>query len=279
MPRMRPLLFIAALPAAAAPAIAQTAPDPLLKPTVTIAVGGAYIPSYVGSDDYIAIPAIGARGSVSGFNFTVAGTQASVDLIRQSDPHAIDLQFGPAAKINLNRTSRIGDRQVRALGKLDTAIELGGYVGIGKTGVVTSDYDTLSASVTWLHDVAGANDSYTITPAITYGTPLSRNAYVMLNASADFVGREYGDYYYSVTPAGALASGLPAYGARKAGMLGWGLIGLVNLSLTGDLTGGLSLVAGGGYYRVNGRYARSPIVAIAGDRDQWYGGAGLAYTF
>lgn len=274
---MKSALFLAAI-GAAAPAIAQT-DDPLAKRTVTIGVGAGYIPSYVGSDDYIVTPVIGARGDIGGFNFQLAGTQASLDLIRESDPHAIDIRFGPAAGINLNRTRAIEDVRVRALSKLDTAIELGGYVGIGKTGVVTSAYDTLSASVTYVHDVAGAHGSYRITPAITYGTPLSRKAYVLLNATADFVGRDYGDYYYSVTPAGAVASGLPAYGARKAGMLGWGLTGLFNLSLTGDLTGGLSLVAGGGYYRVSGRYARSPIVAIAGDRDQWYGGAGLAYTF
>jgi outer membrane scaffolding protein for murein synthesis (MipA/OmpV family) len=266
--------------ALAAPALAQdAAPDPLLKRTVTVAAGAGYIPSYVGSDDYIVTPAIGARGNVGGFNFQFRGTQASLDLIRQSDPHALDLQFGPVAGVNLNRTRRIKDPQVRALGKLDTAVELGSYIGLGKTGVITSDYDTLSASLTYVHDVAGAHGSYRITPAITYGTPLSRKAYVLVSGYTDFVGRDYGDYYYSVSAAGAAASGLPAYSARKSGMLGWGAVGLVNVSLTGDLTGGLSLVAGGGYYRVHGRYARSPIVAIAGDRDQWYGGAGLAYTF
>ncbi len=276
---MKSILLIAASAGIAAPAFAQATDDPLAKRTVTVAVGGGYLPSYVGSDDYIVTPAIGARGNVGGFNFQFRGTQASVDLIRQSDPRTVDFQFGPVANVNLNRTRSIKDPQVRALGKLDTAIELGGYVGVAKTGVITSDYDTISASVTYVNDVAGAHGSYRITPSLTYGTPLSRKAYVLVSGYADYIGRDYGDYYYSVTPAGTLASGLPTYSARKSGMLGWGAAGLFNLSLTGDLTGGLSLVAGGGYYRVSGRYARSPIVAIAGDRDQWYGGAGLAYTF
>lgn len=264
--------------ATAAPAAAQST-DPLLKETVTIGVGGAYIPSYVGSDDYILVPAIGGRGSISGFDFVLQGTQASVDLIRERDPRAIDLQFGPVAGVNLSRTSRIKDPQVRALGKLDTAVELGGYVGIGKTGVVTSAYDTINATVTYVRDVAGAHDSYQITPSISYGTPLSRKTYVLLTGSLDYVGAKYGDYYFGISPAGSAASGLAAYNARKSGVLGYGLIALVNVSLTGDLTGGLSLVGGGGYYRLNGRYARSPIVSVAGDRDQWYGGLGLAYTF
>lgn len=276
---MKSLLIIALL-GAAAPALAQTATDdPLAKRTVTVAVGAAYIPSYVGSDDYTLAPAVGARGNVGGFNFQFRATQLSVDLVRQSDPHAIDFQFGPVAGVNLNRTRSIKDAQVKALGKLDTAVELGGYVGIGKTGVITSDYDTLSASVTYVHDVAGAHGSYRITPSLSYGTPLSRKAYVLVSGYADYVGKDYGDYYYSISPAGSVASGLAPYSARKSGMLGWGAVGLVNVSLTGDLTGGLSLVAGGGYYRVRGRYAASPIVSVAGDRDQWYGGAGLAYTF
>lgn len=276
---MKPIVIATASLLLGSPAWAQAPADPLLRETVTIAAGAGYIPSYVGSDDYIVTPAIGARGSVSGFNFQFRGTQASIDLVRNRDPHAIDFQLGPVAAVNLNRTRRIQDPQVRALGKLDTAIELGGYVGIGKTGVITSDYDTLSASLAYTHDVASAHDSYRLTPAITYGTPLSPRAYVLISGYADYVGGKYGDYYFSVTPAGTIASGLPTYNARKSGMLGWGANGLVNLSLTGDLTHGLSLVAGGGYYRVNGRYARSPIVAIAGDRDQFYGGAGLAYTF
>jgi outer membrane scaffolding protein for murein synthesis (MipA/OmpV family) len=275
---VKPFLIVVAL-LAAAPAAAQTAPDPFLKETVTIAAGGAYIPSYVGSDDYVLVPAFGARGTVSGFNFQLRGTQASIDLIRNRDPHALDLQFGPVASVNLNRTRSIEDPQVKALGKLDTAIELGGYLGVGKTGVFTSAYDTLSANVTYTHDVADAHGSSKVTPAITYGTPLNSRAYVLVSGYADYVGKDYGDYYFTVTPAGSVASGLPAFSARRSGMLGWGLTSLANVSLTGDLTGGLSLVGGGGYYRVNGRYARSPIVAIAGDRNQWYGGLGLAYTF
>ncbi|MFD1610280.1 MipA/OmpV family protein [Sphingomonas tabacisoli] len=266
--------------ALAAPALAQQADDPLAKRTITIAAGAAYLPTYVGSDDYTVAPAIGARGTIGGYNFQFRGTQGGIDLIRQpDDPHAIDLQLGPVAGFNLTRTRAIKDPQVKALGKLDTAIELGGYVGIGKTGIITSPYDTLSASVSYVHDVNGAHGSYRISPSVTYATPLSRKAYVMISGYTDFIGAKYADYYYSVTPAGALASGLPAYSARKSGMLDYGVISLVNLSLTGDLTGGLSFIAGGGYSRVLGRYARSPIVSIAGDRNQWIGGAGLAYTF
>ncbi len=51
--------------------------------------------------------------------------------------------------VDFNRSSikSIDDVRVKRLGELDTSIELGGYVGIGKTGVFTSPYDRLSFSV------------------------------------------------------------------------------------------------------------------------------------
>src|SRR3546814_3428917 len=49
--------------------------------------------------------------------------------------------------------------------------------------------------------------------------------------------------------------------------------------LTGDLLHGLSIAAGVSYSRMLGKYADSPIVADAGDADQWVGAVGLSYTF
>jgi outer membrane scaffolding protein for murein synthesis (MipA/OmpV family) len=49
--------------------------------------------------------------------------------------------------------------------------------------------------------------------------------------------------------------------------------------VTGDLLHGFKLVAGGTYKRLLNDFADSPIVSIAGDRNQWVGGAGIAYTF
>jgi MipA family protein len=51
---------------------------------------------------------------------------------------------------------------------------------------------------------------------------------------------------------------------------------LANVSLTGDLLGGLSVFAIGNYSKLLGDFGRSPIVR---DRNQWFGGLGLAYTF
>ena len=139
---IRTLSFFAAAaaPLAATPALAQDAGAPsgvsqadLDRDTVTIGVAGAYVPDYQGSNDYRFVPAPAAIGSVDGFNFTLLGNRASVDLIRDKPGPGIDVQLGPIAVVNFNRTDHksIDDPRVAALPERDTAIELGGYEAKG----------------------------------------------------------------------------------------------------------------------------------------------------
>jgi len=245
-----------------------------------IIVAGALAPDYVGSDDYSVIPAPSIRGTLDGFNFETLGTSFDVDLFRDNG-RAIDLQLGPVIGLNLDRTSRLNrvkDAQVAALGKLKRAVEVGGYVGIAKTGVVTSAYDSLSFSVSWQKDVAGAHDSYILSPTLDYATPLSKRSYAGIALSADFVGDKYASYYYSISEAGALASGLPSFTA-KGGLKDVSLTLTGLQSLSGDLRHGWSLVALVSFTRLMGDASRSPIVSIAGSNRQWLAGLGVSYAF
>lgn len=273
------------------PALAQDTSSPAQPPqpmpeivtggdSFTVALGVATVPSYEGSDKNRVIPAGLIRGSISGINFSTRGTKLFVDLVPNASGPGIDVQLGPVVGVNFDRTDRknIKDRRVEALGERDTAIEVGGYAGIARTGVFTSDYDTLGASVAYTQDVNKAHKSYLITPQVDYGTPLSRKAYVGISASATYVGGEYADTYFSVTPAGSIASTLPTYNAGK-GWKNYSLTAIATYSLTGDLLHGLSLVAGGSYSRLLNDFADSPVTRVAGDRDQLFGAIGLAYTF
>lgn len=246
--------------------------------SLSIGAGVGMVPSYEGSDDYRIIPAAIVRGKISGHNFYTRGLQFYFDLIPEGPGEKLDLSIGPVAGIRLNRTSGTKDPQVRALGKLDTAYELGGFVGISKTGVITSDYDNLGFRVSYVKDVGGAHESHVITPSIEYGTPLSRKAYVGIGLSADFVGDGYARYYYSVSPAGALASGLTPYNA-DGGFKSWSLSLVGTHAVTGDLLGGLSLFAVGSYTRLQNDFRESPIVSQVGSPNQWFGAIGLAYSF
>lgn len=279
-------LGFAATPALAQNAAAATPPDAgglaegIGGDSITIGVGAAYLPDYEGSNDYRFTPAPGAIGSVGGFSFTVAGNRASVDLIPDRSRSGIDFQFGPIGVLDFNRSSlkSIDDPRIRALGKRDTAIELGGYVGIGKTGVITSPYDRLSVSVSYRHDVSNTHDSGIVQPSINYLTPLSRKAAVGLFASAEHVQDGYADAYYTVLPGQVAISGLPAFRAR-GGWKNYTLGALGTVALTGDLLHGFKLVGGGTYARLLNDFGDSPVVRIAGKRSQFLGVVGLAYTF
>lgn len=289
--RLAALIAVAApatlVPAAAmaqstgVPAEPNPSPDPnLTGDTLTVGVAAVNMPDYDGSNDYRWLPAPAAIGSFKGVAFQLLGNRLSVDLIPPVDGSTVDVQLGPIAVLNFNRSStkNIDDPRVRALGKIDRSVELGGYVGVGKTGIITSPYDKLSASLSYRHDVSGVHNSGILTPSVNYLTPLSRKSAVTLFAAAEHAGRGFARTYYDVGPAGSLASGLPVYHARG----GWkevslGLAG--TYALTGDLLHGFKVVAGGTYRRLLNDFADSPIVSIAGSRNQWLGAVGLAYTF
>ncbi|MGC4250575.1 MAG: MipA/OmpV family protein [Sphingobium sp.] len=251
--------------------------------SLTIGVGGAYIPSYEGSDDYRVIPIAQARGKVHDFAFWTRGPALYVDAIPNRDSDGVDFELGPLVNLRFDRSSRKGmkDDAVRALGKRDMAVEVGGFVGIGKTGVITSAYDNLSARVAVAKDVAGAHKGYVVTPAIEYVTPLSITTFVGMSVSAEYVSKKYGRYYYDVDGADAAASGLPLYdrAGDKAGFKKIGVNLTAGKSLSGDIRKGWAIFALGGYSRMLGRYGDSPVVSVAGSRNQWVGALGVGYTF
>ncbi|MEA3009084.1 MAG: MipA family protein [Sphingomonadales bacterium] len=273
---------ILALPLlAAAPALAQEADDqgrPDDPNSLTIGLGGAYVPSYEGSDDYILTPIGLAFGKVAGFGFATRGTALYVDLIPDKANAPVSFDFGPLANVRLDRSNRIKDPRVRALGELDVAIELGAWAGVTKNGLL-NPYDSLGARIAWQKDVTDTHGGSIVTPAIDYSTPLSTRTLVSLSLQAEHVSDDYARTYYSVTPAGSVASGLAAYNA-DGGWKSWRTTLFLGQSLTGDLRHPkLSMFGGVGYSHLLGDIARSPIVRVAGDRDQYFATAGLAYTF
>ncbi|WP_428969177.1 MipA/OmpV family protein [Sphingomonas sp. Xoc002] len=261
------------------PAAAEMAGQ-LGKNTITVGLAGAYLPDYEGSNDYQFTPAPAALAYIDGHTITYIGNRVSVDLIGDKANRDWDIQAGPIGVVNLDRTapSRIDDPRVRALGKIGAAVELGGYVGIGKIGVVTSPYDRLSVSVSYRHDVTGVHDSGIWQPSVNYFTPLSTKAAVGLFATAERVGRGYARRYFSINQDQSAASGLPVYNARS-GWKDWSVGGLATYSITGNLLKGWKVVGGLTYGRMVNDFGDSPIVSQAGSRSQWLSALGLAYTF
>lgn len=275
-------LVLAAL-IVATPAVAQSTTDDVDVGgnRVTVGIGPAVVPSYIGSNNSVVIPGVAVQGQLWGHSFGTAGTEFSVDAIRGDGKPGWKLEAGPSINLRLDRTALIRDAQVTALGKLKTAWEPGAWVGIQRTGVVTSPYDSISLSVAYQQDVSGAYGGGYWEPAVSYSTPLSHHDYVSLSADADYVGRKFGRYYYDISAAGSAKSGLAAYdlAGSSAGWKDWEVGVLGEHMLSGDLTHGLGLVGGVNYTRLLGRYAASPIVKDAGSPRQWAYTLGVAYTF
>lgn len=247
---------------------------------VSIGLGVSSTPRYIGASSSSIQPTAAIQGQISGISFNTSGTAIYVDVIPGSGKTGWKLELGPLAALRLDRNGRIGNSAVRALGDRRKAVELGGSLGIQRTGVVTSDYDTLSFSLSYQHDVAHAHRSYVISPEIDYDTPLSEHMFVSLSLSADYVGQGFGRYYYDVDAAGSAASGLPIYsGADKAGWKDWNVSAMVVHSLTGNLTHGLGVFMTAGYQRIVGAYRRSPVVDLVGSPNQWSAALGLEYSF
>ena len=266
---------------AASPAWAQDA-QPLPSPeeinsanSFTIGGGGAIIPDYEGSDDYKWIPAAAIRGRVGGISFTTRGLYLYVDVINGSGK--VDFDVGPIAGVRLNRTGKIKDDLVNLLPDRKTAVEVGGFAGVSFKGL-TNPYDSLGVRLDVVHDVANAHQSTVISPNVEFSTPLSRAVFVSASVGADFVSNRFADYYFSVSPAETILSGLPTFNA-DGGMKNWKAGLLANYALSGDLRHGLSLFGMANYSRLVGDFKRTPIVAQRGSAGQWLGALGLAYSF
>lgn len=273
------LLLAAAIPIAVA-AQAPQGPPPPDDNSLTLGFGGGIAPEYEGASNYGFQPGGIIQGKVDGFEFQVRGTNIYVDLIRDSNDSEVNLILGPVAQFRFDRTSRreLDDPRVALLGTRKTAVELGGYVGIGKKGFLIPPA-SLTFDLAFVHDVAGAHDSFILTPGVALASPVSQRTFARLGFTADYVGSGYGSTYFDVAPVIAPGPVLQPYATSGAGFKSVGSTLLLAHDLGGDSRKGWALFGLAGYKRLLGQYARSPIVRDAGDADQFLAVAGIAYNF
>src|SRR3546814_20274900 len=108
--------------------------------TLTVVVGGAYLPSYEGSDDYIASPGALVRGRVAGFSFFTRGASLYVDVLPDHSDSGWDIELGPVDNLRHDRNSRIKDTTDHGLGTIEQTTKLGGWEGVTKPGVLNRAY-------------------------------------------------------------------------------------------------------------------------------------------
>lgn len=244
-----------------AAAQAQEEPDEDRAPFRTrIGLGPQLVPSYPGSDEVSVRPLVEvarARGDEP-FEFEAPDESFGFPLLRSGGFAA-----GPAIGFEGKRSAEdVG----AALPKVGFTFELGAFVQLqlvdsvrarlevrkglgghdGAIGVLSADYVARDKD-RWL---------FSIGPRLTFGDDRYHRA------------------YFSVAPADAGPSGLPAFEADG----GLQAAGLAALYLR-QLTPRWGVYTYGKYDRLVDDAGRSPIVRTLGSRDQFSGGVALTYTF
>lgn len=269
---------------------AADAPKPpivLMRPVfdetwATIGLGVGMVPSYAGSDDYIAFPLPLIAGRVGGVGIAPNGPGFVLDL---NSPRPVmgprkgaRIAFGPAFRFRNDRNNRISDAVVARAGKLDAALEVGGNFAVSIPNVVKT-FDSLSLGVQARRDVLGAHGGWVIEPQVGYRAIVGKGFSLQAQASAEFSDSRFARYYFSVTPAQSAASGLAQYEA-DGGLNRIGTTAILSYDLDRNpLNGGWSLNGIGGYSRLIGDAADTPYTSVRGDANQFILGAGVAYTF
>ncbi|MGK6355410.1 MipA/OmpV family protein [Sphingomonas sp. DT-207] len=232
-----------------------------------VGLGPGLLPRYEGSSDYRLLPfAIGTirRGGVS---VDFQGARLRADLI----PDEI-LALGPLAGVRLGRDDDV-DGRVGLLDRIDTAVELGGFVGLRLGGDARGQGQVL-LDLTAMADVAGVHDGVLVSATAGYVALRGPQFSLSLDTQATWGDAAYTRTYFGVTPGESARSGLAAYrpeaSFRDVGAgatLGyqfdrrWGLIGRI------------------GWTYLVGDAADSPIVRDEGSRHQAAGGIALTYRF
>ncbi|MBY0344269.1 MAG: MipA/OmpV family protein [Sphingomonadales bacterium] len=270
-----------------APPAGPAAPFAFTRPVfdetwATIGLGIGMVPSYAGSDDYIAFPLPLIVGRVGGVGIAPNGPGFVLDLnpgkpglAPRKGPR---VAFGPAFRFRNDRNNRISDEVVARAGKLDAALEVGGNVAVAFPNVV-KPFDQLSIGVQVRRDVLGAHGGWVVEPQIGYRALLGKAFTMQAQASMEIISDDFADYYFTVTPAQSAATGLAQYRA-DGGVNRIGTTAILSYDLDRNpLNGGWSLTGVGGYSRLLGDGSDTPYTAVRGDANQFILGAGVAYTF
>jgi outer membrane protein len=229
--------------------------------TVSVGASVSTAPPYEGADDYVlrASPTLSVRPADRPYRFTPPDGGTSFTLI--SSDH---FELGPMARF---RHSRDNTKELTGLNKIKWAAEPGGFVDIWPTRWLRLHGEAR-------HGVGGHHGFVGDTGFDL--VHMSRKIDLSVGGRAGWGDRKYLDEYFGVTPLEAARSPLinqayaPKGGRRYAG---------VTVAGAYHLNPRLKIRGFGGYQRLAEKAGDSPIVAIAGSRNQYFANLGVSYSF
>lgn len=229
-------------------------------------LGIAALPEYEGADDYQILPLVDGKLSFGERYVAIQGTAIRANVIA-----ADKIEFGPVASFTFGRDADIKNAAVADLGRIKDAYEVGAFAA---TTFDVAGNDSLRLSLQGVHDVSDVHGGYVIAASATYAAPVGERVNLQFDLGASYASDDYAETYFSVTPAGAVASGLPQF-AAKGGLKDVGAQIIASYRI-GDNWG---IAATATYRRLLGDFADSPVVKAGGSADQLSGGVGVFFTF
>ena len=224
---------------------------------IELGAGAIIGPDYKGSSDYevMPIPFASVRYTRGDRYIALDGPGLKANLVAGGA-----VEFGPLLTFEMGRDNNIDNRTVRRLGEVDDAL-MAGFFASKRIGAGGPSGFEIGAQV--LTDVSGANDGTTAKFEAGYNHFLSDRTMLMIGASTTWADEKYTQAYFGVTPAGALASGLPVYTPDS---------GIENVELSGGVMYRIndkwSVIGMASYQRLLDTAADSPIVRLEGSENQ-----------
>ena len=230
-----------------------------------VGLGAAFGPDYPGSDDYEPLP-FGMVRIQRGPYYVVLGPDLRANVVPSATWNA-----GPLLGYGGGRDD-VEDDVVDRLPEVDEELWVGAFASYTIPQLFGTE-TSLGFQLEVMHDAIG--DSGTVaTFGIEYGVQATQRLSFAFGVATTYADADYTDAYFSVTPAGAAASGLAVYDA-DAGMRDY------SLSLNGMYAfsdnWGIGAIAS--LTRLVGDAADGPVVAERGDATGVFGGAFLWYRF
>lgn len=229
-------------------------------------IGIAAVPDYEGAEDHQILPLVDGRLNWGERYIAVEGPAIRANIIASER-----FEFGPVASFTFGRDADIENLAVARLGAIDDAYEVGLF---GAVNFALGGNDKLRLGVQGVHDVSDVHGGFVITAGATYTAPVGDRLNLMFDLGASYANDDYAETYFSVSPAGSLASGLAAFDAG-GGLKDVGAQFTASYRI-GDNWG---IAAQAGYRRLLGDFADSPVVSNGGSADQLSGGIGVFFTF
>lgn len=234
---------------------------------LTVGLGVAVAPDYLGSDDYAAVPAWNLRLDNLYHPDTyvrIAGPSLSSNLL----PHE-HIRVGVVASY-LPDYDDVDDSRVKDLRRPDEALQAGVLLGYD---IMPGPMQDSVVEIEATYDVLEGNGGL-VTPRARWKSPLTDRLIGEALVQASYATEDYMSNRYGISGRDAARSGLAQFNADD---------GFRDLTLGANLTWMVTdnwLLTGiAGYTRLLEDAEDSPVVDQRGDQDQFYGGILAGYRF